>query len=291
MASPNISLLGATYNGVAGVTLPKSGGGTATFPWVEGSQTYTTNGTYDVSGLAEAVVSVSGGGGATPKWGVLRSDAELVKTVTYDKLLVANEGITIPSYSTSAKTLITSANLSVETVNISTYDYVVTFVSLTYPIYDTDTKSSARMDYNMSSAQFELVSFPANSIHSLDNTKTYTSSLAGTFTATNQQGKTVYWSSASAIKAGAAYYGVYATPPTPTISSSSLTLTSPAYTMRGSSTYLNSTNWGHITDIRAQYIIQLYRVPVSSSIQGFMQKSSFQHIHDCAISANHTLTT
>lgn len=233
----------------------------------------------------------TGGGGATPKWGVLRSDAELVKTVTYDKLLVTNEGITIPAYATSAKPIIASTNLSVETVDISAYDYIVTFVSLTYPIYNTDTKSSARMDYNMSSAQFELVSFRANSIHSLDNTKMYTSSLAGTLTATNQQSKTVYWSSASAIKVGAAYYGVYASPLEPTFSSGNLTLKSPTYIMRGSTTYLNSTNWGKITDIRAQYIIQLYRVPVSSSIQGFMQKSSFQHIHDCAISASHTLTT
>lgn len=234
----------------------------------------------------------TGGGGATPKWGVLRSDATLVKSWTYDKLLVTNEGITIPAYATSAKTLIVSTNLSVETVDISAYDYIVTFVSLTYPIYNTDTKSSARMDYNMSSAQFELVSFPANSIHSLDNTKMYTSSLAGTLTATNQQGKTVYWSSASAIKAAAAYYGVYASPSAPTIASGGkLTIVSPVYIMRGSNTYLNSTNWGNITDIRAQYIIQLYCIPVSSSIQGFMQKSSFQHIHDCAISASHTLTT
>ena len=63
MASPNISLLGATYNSVAGVTLPKQGGGTATFPWVEGSETKTANGTYDVTNLAEVVVNVSGGGG------------------------------------------------------------------------------------------------------------------------------------------------------------------------------------------------------------------------------------
>lgn len=236
-------------------------------------------------------IQTGGGGTSTPKWGVLRSDATLVKSWTYDKLLVTNEGITIPSYATSAKTLIASTNLSVETVDISAYDYIVTFVSLTYPIYNTDTKSSARMDYNMSSAQFELVSFRANSIHSLDNTKMYTSSLAGTLTATNQQSKTVYWSSASAIKVGAAYYGVYASPLEPTFSSGNLTLRSPTYIMRGSTTYLNSTNWGKITDIRAQYIIQLYRVPVSSSIQGFMQKSSFQHIHDCAISASHTLTT
>lgn len=62
MANPNISLLGATYSGVAGVTLPKSGGGTATFPWVEGSQTITQNGTVDVTNLTEVVVNVSGGG-------------------------------------------------------------------------------------------------------------------------------------------------------------------------------------------------------------------------------------
>lgn len=65
MAEPNISLLGATYSGVKGVTLPKSGGGTATFPWVEGSETKTANGTYDVTNLAELVVNVSGGGGTS----------------------------------------------------------------------------------------------------------------------------------------------------------------------------------------------------------------------------------
>lgn len=63
MSNPNINVWGATYNGVTGVTLPTSGGGTATFPWVEGSQTITTNNTYDVTNLAEVVVSVSGGGG------------------------------------------------------------------------------------------------------------------------------------------------------------------------------------------------------------------------------------
>ena len=64
MAEPNISLLGATYSGVKGVTLPVSGGGTATFPWVEGSETKTANGTYDVTNLAQLIVNVSGGGGS-----------------------------------------------------------------------------------------------------------------------------------------------------------------------------------------------------------------------------------
>ena len=64
MAKPNISLWGATYSGAAGVTVPKQGGGTATFPWVEGSETKTQNGTYDVSTLAEIVINVAGGGGS-----------------------------------------------------------------------------------------------------------------------------------------------------------------------------------------------------------------------------------
>ena len=65
MASPNINLLGDVYPSVSGVTLPKQGGGTATFPWVEGSETKTQNGTYDVTNLAELVVNVSGGGGSS----------------------------------------------------------------------------------------------------------------------------------------------------------------------------------------------------------------------------------
>lgn len=98
MAKPNISLLGATYSGVAGVTLPKSGGGTATFPWVEGSETKTENGTYDVTNLAELVVNVSGGGGTSKNTQVVQGTtrttsstltaigAELTvsKTGTYD---------------------------------------------------------------------------------------------------------------------------------------------------------------------------------------------------------------
>ena len=63
MAAPNISLLGANYSSVSGVSLPKQGGGTATFPWVEGSETKTANGTYNVRTLEELVVNVSGGGG------------------------------------------------------------------------------------------------------------------------------------------------------------------------------------------------------------------------------------
>lgn len=88
MAEPNISLLGATYSGVKGVTLPKSGGGTATFPWVEGSETKTANGTYDVTNLAQLVVNVAGGGGSGLEYetGTYSPSADIARpTITFSK--------------------------------------------------------------------------------------------------------------------------------------------------------------------------------------------------------------
>ena len=88
MAKPNISLLGATYSGVAGVTLPTSGGGTATFPWVEGSETKTANGTYDVTNLAQLIVNVAGGGGSGLGYetGTYTPNADIARpTITWSK--------------------------------------------------------------------------------------------------------------------------------------------------------------------------------------------------------------
>ena|GEM_PF-4746222 len=59
----DINLMGAIFRGVPAVDLPKDGGGTARFHEVDGSQTVTENGTYDVTALAQMVVNVAGGGG------------------------------------------------------------------------------------------------------------------------------------------------------------------------------------------------------------------------------------
>lgn len=112
MAKPNISLLGATYSGVAGVTLTKNGGGTATFPWVEGSETKTENGTYDVTNLAELVVNVSGGGGESKNTQIVQgttrttsstltaigAEMTVTKTGTYDVYWSAFRSSTSSSY-------------------------------------------------------------------------------------------------------------------------------------------------------------------------------------------------
>ena len=85
----NVTLMGASYTDVPAVTLPQTGGGTVTFYengggaitiedtpdaaggtvrtitaiQVAGSQTITTNNTYDVTSLAQVIVNVAGSGG------------------------------------------------------------------------------------------------------------------------------------------------------------------------------------------------------------------------------------
>jgi len=106
MAEPNISLLGATYSGVTGVSLPKQGGGTATFPWVEGSETKTQNGTYDVTSLAEIVVNVSGGGSTNIETGTYIPSSDVAKptisfTNTHTKLPVFAMMVDVDGYSST----------------------------------------------------------------------------------------------------------------------------------------------------------------------------------------------
>lgn len=60
-----ITLWGASYSDVPAVDLPTTGGGTSTFYEVSGSQTLTSNATYDVTTLEQVVVNVAGGGGSS----------------------------------------------------------------------------------------------------------------------------------------------------------------------------------------------------------------------------------
>ena len=109
MAKPNITLLGATYSGVAGVTLPTSGGSTATFPWVEGSETKTENGTYDVTSLAQLIVNVAGGGGGleyetgtyTPESDIARPTITFANSHTEAPVLIYMCDVTGTAHSTT----------------------------------------------------------------------------------------------------------------------------------------------------------------------------------------------
>ena len=222
---------------------------------------------------------------------VLRPDAELVKTFTYDKKAVADLGLTIPAYNTSAQTLLASSNLSpTVTVNVDTETFFVVERFLTIPEYSTTSKAKGRAEYLYCTYLYELARVPANVVQTIDKSKAITS--ASNLISTMTSYRLLYWSSASAISLyNTNAYGCYQTPTTPGLSGSTLTLKSPVLGLRGSTTYFTSTFMNALTDIRYQYVIDVYKAPKEAmSIDGWITNTLVNHILECANSTTHKLT-
>ena len=75
----NVTLMGASYSDVPSILLPQTGGGQCQFFEVSGSQTATSNGTYDVSALAQMIVSVTGGGGLVYETGTWSPSSDIAR--------------------------------------------------------------------------------------------------------------------------------------------------------------------------------------------------------------------
>lgn len=76
----------------------------------------------------------------------------------------------------------------------------------------------------------------------------------------------------------------------PTINNNVITIKSPNFKIRGSGTYLNNYFYGMITDIRYQWICELYRIPVDSNVVGWEKISQIAHAEACLKTSSHTLT-
>lgn len=232
----------------------------------------------------------------TMKMGVIRSDAELVKTWSHDAYWAANDSGTIPSYTTTATTIHTGAAITpTQALDVENYRYFVLFRCVTIPIYNTDTKSAGRFDYSITSGRYEIVEIPGNVFTNLNGTK-YTSRNTTVY-ASGLYYRSAYWTSASKWSMyTATSYGIHQTGTAPTLSSATsatptLTIKDPNLIIKGSSTYLSSTNWGKMTDIRRQYVIELYRVSkATDDLGGWGIYSQYLHIQDCIESTNHKLT-
>ena len=223
----------------------------------------------------------------------VRPDAELIHTVTYDKLLVEDLEIAIPAYSTTAKTLVASASLS-QTVamNQDAYNYIVVQRLLAYPIYKQGTAiATGRLEYWLEAINYDLVEIPANTLKSMGGAKSYGPRITGVF----QGGafyREIYWSSASALTTYSTNaYGIYMTATSPSATSTAITLKTPALMIRGHATYLRSAVWSTIEDIRYQYIIQVYRAPKGNlNLDGWGDRQGVFHIVDCIDNNGGTLT-
>ena len=258
----DIVLNNTTYQSVPAVDLPKSGGGTVRF-WENAL-----------------------------KMGVLRKDAELVQSWTKDSLVVHDDSVTLPAYSTSTTAIVPQQALSTVTLDLSTYSYFVIIRALTIPVYNTDTPAATRNEYALAAGAFELVHYPAGTFTSLVGSKSY-ATRSKTVVGSSDY-RMLYWSSATAVSLlTSSTYGVkqVINAPQAGVSNETIIPQTPTLNMRGSSTYLSSDVYSTITDIRMQYIIELYRSPNGGmNLDGFNWFTQTKHIDDCIDSASHTLT-
>lgn len=221
-----------------------------------------------------------GGGGGSVKMGVLRPDAELVGKWTMDSYAVADLGLTIPSYSTTNATLRAAQNLDTYVGDPLTYRYFFTERTLTIPVYSTATLAKGREEYAVEYGFYEWLYNPSGQMATLDGSKqygAYSQMLGGGY------GRELYWSSATGVgiytsDAYCARQGLTA----PTIASNkTITIKSPNISIRGHATYLAQTFFEAIEDIRCQYVVELWRVPltgVDGWVLGTQMESIFNDI-------------
>ena len=252
----DIQIAGATYNDVPSILVPKVGGGFAEY--------------------------TEGGGGGSLKPFVLRPDAELVQQWTYDKLIVEDEGKTIPAYSTSQSTFIASRTLETITPDYSGWNYIILLRALAYPIYSDSTKAKGRQEYFSFTGFTKIIEVPANTYTAFDGT-TVPSRLINANSLNIF--RMLYWTSASAVAATIdSGYGANLNPVTTGLVSSAgvISIKSPTIRICGNATYLSSDMWALITDVRYQYIIELWRAPKGNAGgDGWQLTQGVLHIADC----------
>lgn len=224
------------------------------------------------------------------KVGVIRPDAELVKTYSYDKYIVENEEVEIPAYITTAQTLKASVNLTpTYTIDFDNYDYTVLIRTLTIPEYSITTVGKGRVEYHYNSYKADVVRVDANVRASLINPNLKAGRNVAIVGAT--VGQLMYYSSATAFSVyNTAAYGCYQVITAPAISGTTLTLKSPTLNIRGHTTYLTQTYFDAIDDIRYQWVIEVYRSPrTGDKADGWGVQSQTLKIIDCAMTSTRTL--
>jgi len=280
VTNPQGYIASGTINGTA-VTVSAS-------ELVSGSETKTSNGTYDVTNLASITVSVPTN---LTKYAI-RPDAVLANSYTYDKYMHEDEEITMPSYSTSAQTIKASEAIASITLDRDNYYYYIVERMLTIPTYSITTTGKGRCELHMGAHVYEIVDIPANSFHAIiDPTKYYATRL-NLVTSGRSIYRELYYSNATTIATYSTQaYGVCQAAVAPSISSGVVTINSPTVTCRGSTTYFVNTYANAMTDVRAQYVIEVYKAPKDSlNYDAWGNDQLLKQIIDGINSNNHKLT-
>ena len=166
-------------------------------------------------------------------------------------------------------------------MSYNAYDYYVLERILTIPKYSVTSVAKGREEYQFSSYLYEIVNIPANTFVTTRNAVVQGMSAI----------RLLYWSSGSALSVyTSTSYGLAQPVTAPAISSSTLTIKTPTLTFRGHSSYLNSTYYGYVTDVRLQYVIDVYRAPKSNlNIDGWGSEQQSKYILNCINNNNQKL--
>lgn len=243
----------------------------------------------------ETAIAAIPSGTVTLKMGVMRPDAELVETWSYDKLWIAEEGETLPAYSTTAVTLKASEQLEVEHEwELDDYKYFVTARTLVIPLYNTDTIARGRVEWSETHGAWELVYPDSGAFHALvDPSKGYGSRALGWVASGGNMSRMPFFSNSLGTMSvySANSYGVWCTAQMPTYASGKLSINSPAFTLRCQANVFDQPFYEALTDIRFQWIIELWREPIGSlNLDGWSANQQLDHIFDCVYSSSHKLT-
>ena len=168
------------------------------------------------------------------------------------------------------------------------YHYYVLERMYIYPIYNTNTKAAGREEYHFTAATYEVAQIQEDVFQAMDGTPYSTR----VFTITgNAVSRLIYWTSGTAMAGySSTAQGLMINLTAPTAASGVLTINRPSITVKGNATYLSSTYFGAVTDARAQYKIEVYRVPNDTPLIGWGCTQQMMSMASDIASNSHTLT-
>ena len=222
---------------------------------------------------------------------ILRPDAQLIQTYTFDSMLVEDQEVTIPEYTTSSTTLLTSQDLSPTiTPDYDNYSYFIVEKILSIPTYSVTTLAKGRQEYGYTNACYEIVRVPENTYQAITGGKTVSS--AQFMVVPTTIARHLYYSSATALGFNtSASYGIHQAVVSPTANATTILIKSPNVTIRGHATYFTQTFFNALTDCRLQYNIKIYRSPNKMlNIDGWQSAQNILEILNNVNSNNRSLT-
>lgn len=248
----------------------------------------TENGEYSETGKAYSPVTVAVP--QTVKQIAIRPDAELWKSWTYDKRIVADEGIAIPPYQATTVTLKSTEQLDEITADAANYKYFLTFRTLVIPEYNTDVIGRGRYEWSSMVGAYDFVFTPMAELHPLvDGTYTIATNSAAVQGSVSY--RSLYFTSATGISIYATTsYGIWTTAVSPTYVGGKIKLNSPNFQMRAQANIFDQLYYEALTDIRFQYVYELWRAPIGSlQYNGWSNQQLVDKSLDCLYSQNHKL--